>query len=220
MKRRTKLVLAALASGALLTGAALAHGEGGWWGGRRPMMGGAPGFGPQGYAPRGFGRRGYARQGFGPRGFGPQGYGPRGHGGMPGGFPAAFDADKDGRITPEEAKAGFEALVSKYDADGNGTLSMDEFRALHEDRIRERMARAFQAIDRDGNGQISAEELGSPAQMAQRMHRQRPAGRGGWNGWGHRPGTHGSAPGGASGDEPGGEAGATMPGNGVMNGGN
>lgn len=97
-------------------------------------------------------------------------------GGMMGGIESmmqAFDADGDGNVTPEELRAGLEARLAKYDADGGGSLSLGEFEALHSAMIRETMVDRFQALDNDGDGQITKEEMTAPANRMETMQRMR-----------------------------------------------
>lgn len=81
----------------------------------------------------------------------------------------AFDADRDGTVTPTEAKAGVAALQKKFDADGDGRLSKPEFAALFAEMTRGFADRPFAMLDADGDGSISAEEMAFPAQMMVRM---------------------------------------------------
>lgn len=71
---------------------------------------------------------------------------------------ASFDANGDGTVTQAELDEGLAALVTKYDADANGTLSLDEFAGLHAELMRPMTVRAFQWIDADGDGQLSKDE--------------------------------------------------------------
>ena len=70
-----------------------------------------------------------------------------------------FDTNKDGRVTQEEVNAYRQQQLSRYDRDGNGQLSLEEYQALWMDAMRERMVRQFQAHDRDGNGAVTVEEF-------------------------------------------------------------
>ena len=87
----------------------------------------------------------------------------------------AFDADDDGTVTPEELRAGLLEALKSYDADGNGTLSLDEFETMHTAHIREMTVDRFQALDADGDGQVTAEEIALPADQMQRMMQRRAA---------------------------------------------
>ena len=120
---------------------------------------------PEG-APHAEGRKHGDRPHWGPRGErGDRGDRMRGHRGPMGPMgmigpmlTAGFDADADGVVTQAELDAGLAALVTKYDADGDGTLSLDEFAGLHAELMRPMTVRAFQWIDADGDGALSAAE--------------------------------------------------------------
>ncbi|MGP9811174.1 EF-hand domain-containing protein [Rhodopseudomonas sp. NSM] len=118
----------------------------------------------------------------GPHGFGPMGnWGPgmmhfaQGGWGGRGGFAnnpliKTLDADGDGVVSPEEAKAGTAALLKKHDADGNGTLSKKEFGDMVAEMSRGFAERPFAMLDADNDGQVSVVEINAPAQMMARMH--------------------------------------------------
>lgn len=80
-----------------------------------------------------------------------------------------FDMDGDGIVTSEEAHEGLQALFADYDANGDETLSLDEFEALHSALIRETMVDRFQFLDDDGDGAVTLEEMVEPADMMHRM---------------------------------------------------
>jgi len=75
--------------------------------------------------------------------------GPRGDG--PRGMMQRIDADGDGKITLEEFKAPHEQRFAMLDADGDGYITLEEFSAR-------RMAR-FAERDADGNGILEGDEL-------------------------------------------------------------
>ena len=86
-----------------------------------------------------------------------------------------YDKEEAGEIGPEElhlalselnlkGKANAATLISMYDADGNGRISLVEFSALVRDVKASRLAvkkakSVFSQYDRDGSGSISADEL-------------------------------------------------------------
>ena len=94
-------------------------------------------------------------------------------GGMMGGMNSyamrMFDADKDGKVTPEEMTAGMQAEIKTYDTDTSGSLSLAEFAAMHAAHTRTMMVRAFQMHDEDGDGQVTEAEIATMATMMQMM---------------------------------------------------
>ena len=73
-----------------------------------------------------------------------------------------LDADKDGTITKEETTSRRDKSLSTYDADGSKTLSIKEFEGLWAELTRHHMVRAFQRLDRDGDGQVTVDEIDRP----------------------------------------------------------
>jgi hypothetical protein len=72
-------------------------------------------------------------------------------------FPGAVLAQ--GPPSPAEMEAERAALFTQADADGNGTLSLEEFKAF-EALLRDKMAdRHFNQLDTNGDGAVSLEEL-------------------------------------------------------------
>ncbi|MEO1459248.1 MAG: hypothetical protein AAFV49_17045 [Pseudomonadota bacterium] len=70
-----------------------------------------------------------------------------------------YDTDGDGRVTQAEIDATRTDRVETFDADADGALSIEEYEALWLDAMRDRMVRRFQRHDRDGDGQVTAEEF-------------------------------------------------------------
>jgi hypothetical protein len=69
---------------------------------------------------------------------------------------AAFDGDKDGKLTRTELKQGFgREMFSRIDQDGSGGVSLSEMRSHRSGATQEDFAK----LDTDGNGQLSPEEL-------------------------------------------------------------
>ena len=97
------------------------------------------------------------------------GFGPLGGPGGMGGMMQTLDADGDGTVTPDELRSELQDRLTEFDADESGTLSIDEFEALHSAMIREAMVDRFQALDNDGDGEVTAEEMTAPADRMQRM---------------------------------------------------
>jgi len=69
---------------------------------------------------------------------------------------AAFDADKDGKLTRPELKQGFgREMFSRIDKDGSGGVSLSEMQSHRSGATQEDFAK----LDTDGNGQLSQDEL-------------------------------------------------------------
>jgi len=82
------------------------------------------------------------------------------------------DTDADGAVTRTEIDTFRAAQVAAADTTGDGALSIEEFDTLFRQFTRTRMVRAFQRIDRDGDGVITAEEMDRPMErMIRRMDR-------------------------------------------------
>lgn len=62
----------------------------------------------------------------------------------------------------EDASVAMQSRLAEFDADGDGSLSLPEFQALHTAIIREAMVDRFQHLDADGDGKISTDEMGAP----------------------------------------------------------
>jgi hypothetical protein len=73
-----------------------------------------------------------------------------------------YDANKDGKVTQQEIDQNRADWLKEFDADKNGTLSLDEFQNLWLKARREQMVREFQFFDRDGNGQVTLDEYQGP----------------------------------------------------------
>lgn len=97
-----------------------------------------------------------------------------GMGNMPAmGMMAEFDTDEDGVVSSEELRTGLQNLHDEYDANGDGSLSLDEFEDLHSAQIREMMVDRFQFLDNDGDGRVTQDEMAAPADRMQRMETMR-----------------------------------------------
>lgn len=83
------------------------------------------------------------------------------HGGMRQLFNMA-DADKDGKVTQDEIDTARAERFAKYDADKDGKLSLEEFDGLFREVAKPMSVRAFQFLDPDGDGTITADELAEP----------------------------------------------------------
>ena len=96
-----------------------------------------------------------------------------GNGMMGGAMMQMLDADSDGNVTPQEMREQMQAKLTEYDSNGDGTLSISEFEALHSAMIREKMVDRFQHLDADGDGAITSEEMAAPAKKMERMQKMR-----------------------------------------------
>ena len=74
----------------------------------------------------------------------------------------AYDADKDGKLTQAEIDEGRAAQVTRFDADGDGALSLQEYEGLWLEAMRARMVDRFQALDEDGDGVVTQSEFAEP----------------------------------------------------------
>lgn len=63
-----------------------------------------------------------------------------------------------------------QAGLKDYDADGDGTLSLDEFSVWHAAMLRETMVDRFQHLDADGDGAITSDEMSAIANRMKRMN--------------------------------------------------
>ena len=85
---------------------------------------------------------------------------------------AAVDANKDGKITPEEIAAHRAVEIAAADADKDGLISADELSALNLTRMSARAdqlaERMIDRLDSDKDGKLSAAEM-QGARLATRM---------------------------------------------------
>lgn len=97
-------------------------------------------------------------------------HGKRQRGGMKRAF-ERYDVNKDGVITQEEVDTVIVDRFNSFSGD-DSAISLDDFRAAWIDQSRDRMVRAFQRIDRDGNGAVTAEEYDTASErMFSRLDR-------------------------------------------------
>jgi Ca2+-binding EF-hand superfamily protein len=83
-----------------------------------------------------------------------------------------LDTNDDGAVTREEAAAAQAGWLARFDADGDGSLSLTEFEGLFAELARPRMVDGFQRLDDDGDGKVTAAEMAQPFdRMARRMDR-------------------------------------------------
>ncbi len=99
--------------------------------------------------------------------------------------------------TPKDKQAILQEKLAEFDANGDGSLSIAEFETLHSAAIRELMVDRFQALDNDGDGLVTAEEMKAAARQSGMMGGMKGGmmggGQGGMMGGGHGGG--GNAPG-------------------------
>ena len=83
-----------------------------------------------------------------------------------------LDTNSDGAVGEDEGRAAILEQLKSFDADGNGSLSLKEFEAMHAAHIRPHMVDRFQFHDDDGDGEITTEEMTGPfARMIRWMDR-------------------------------------------------
>ena len=87
--------------------------------------------------------------------------------------PGMMGAHSKGKMEPEAARAAMVGRLAEFDSDGDGTLSLAEFEALHAAMIRETTVDRFQHLDADGDGRITDAEMGAPARRME-MRRGMP----------------------------------------------
>lgn len=74
-------------------------------------------------------------------------------------FMRHFDTNNDGRVHLEEFNAAAADRFKRMDADANGVIDKDEFRAYVRARKDERRQRKFARIDSDANGVVERSEF-------------------------------------------------------------
>jgi len=101
------------------------------------------------------------------------------------------DANHDGKVTLEEARAAQKTMFDRFDSNHDGKLGLDEIEAMPE-RLADRMDR----MDKNGDREISGDELASAAD--DRFHRRDKNGDGVLTGdemrYGREPGSRASTP--------------------------
>ncbi|WP_162916361.1 EF-hand domain-containing protein [Cohaesibacter haloalkalitolerans] len=75
----------------------------------------------------------------------------------------ALDTDKDGTLTKEELTAGLGKKITDNDTNSDNAVSLEEFKTEWMAMTKDRMVRAFQRFDRDGDGKVTLEEFSAPA---------------------------------------------------------
>lgn len=83
---------------------------------------------------------------------------------------ATADADKDGKLTPEEMKAYHANALKAIDANGDGLISVEELTAARLKAVQAKIEAQSKAMverrDADGDGKLSAAELLAPPMPA------------------------------------------------------
>lgn len=74
----------------------------------------------------------------------------------------SLDADEDGRVTQAEIDQGRASRHAAFDANGDQTLTLEEFETLWLEAMREHMVDRFQSLDDDGDAAVTLEEFQAP----------------------------------------------------------
>lgn len=84
---------------------------------------------------------------------------------------AAFDGDKDGKLTRTELQQGFgREMFSRIDQDGSGGVSLAEMQSHRSGATQQDFAK----LDIDGNGQLSPEELKAGHEQRRKQYGKTP----------------------------------------------
>ena len=70
-----------------------------------------------------------------------------------------IDTNNDGALSQEEINAAVNSRFAEFDADKNGSLSLQEFEALWAEITKPVAVRAFQFLDPDGDAAVAKAEL-------------------------------------------------------------
>lgn len=82
------------------------------------------------------------------------------------------DANHDGTVSKAEVDDYVAQRIKTFDKNGDGKLSLDEYKALWLDRTNQRMVRSFQRFDVNGDGEVTQDEMTQPFdRFAQRLDR-------------------------------------------------
>jgi Ca2+-binding EF-hand superfamily protein len=87
-------------------------------------------------------------------------------------FMSFFDSNNDNIVTMDELNEAAKSRFSKMDTDGNGTVTMNEFRAYVDQRKEEQREARFKKLDTNSDGQISKDEYLSYKQQKAEQHFQ------------------------------------------------
>lgn len=72
------------------------------------------------------------------------------------------DTDGDKSVTQEDFDAFLQDRMEQYDANGDGELQLDEYKAFFAEMVEPMAVRTFQFLDPDGDAALTAEEFGEP----------------------------------------------------------
>jgi Ca2+-binding EF-hand superfamily protein len=92
-----------------------------------------------------------------------------GHGGPAKHFFAEMDANKDGKVTRDEAKSAGDRLFQQLDLDKDGTVTEAEAQAGMAALGKQRAEERFNAKDQNHDGKLSAEESKMPVERFTRI---------------------------------------------------
>ena len=73
-----------------------------------------------------------------------------------------LDVNEDGAVSKPEAEEVIDSKLDTFDGDEDKALSLQEFEGLWLDFTRSRMVDGFQALDEDGDGQVTRAEMSKP----------------------------------------------------------
>ena len=84
----------------------------------------------------------------------------------------SIDADGDGKLTQAEIDKARNDRHSAHDADGDGSLGLEEFAHLWHETTHPLTVRAFQMLDTDGDAMVTRAEYDRPlARIVERLDR-------------------------------------------------
>ena len=100
----------------------------------------------------------------------------RGHPGIP--MMPSFeelDADGDGSVSMDEANSFLDAMIAEQDSDGDGSISAEEFKnailSQHLEMIAKRSERMFNWLDDNDDGVLSKDEIVSASRFEKMFER-------------------------------------------------
>jgi len=73
-----------------------------------------------------------------------------------------FDANQDDKLTQVEIDEAIRSRIASADSDGDGKLNLDEFQPILVEIMRPKIVDGFQFLDADGDAVISLEEIDRP----------------------------------------------------------